>query len=223
MRGDSVTLGEVVFAAMTSGYYSDGRQYTWATAALTGTGVSGLKGALTVKRRGSRGWTCLLLVLSGTSEPSLQSCTTSLAPAPWLWGLTCGGAGCLVSFCPLQGSLSSQSFSLLPLSASCLTVLSELEWCLAWWKGKALVLPTKLCQCKSVQDLDQHFCLQCSGLWSAYVWLIAWLLMPGRSGKMGAIFIVILKELLPPAPTEMYHPILHSHNTSFSVFFSTVT
>lgn len=112
----------------------------------------------------------------------------------------------------------SQSFSLL-LTVSCLTVLSELEWCLAWWKGKALVLPTRLCQCKSVQDLDQHFCSQCSGWWSAYVWLIAGLLMQGRSGKMGATFIVILKELLPPAPTEMYHLIVHSHNTSFSVFF----
>lgn len=122
----------------------------------------------------------------------------------------------------------SQSFSLVLLSVSCLTVLSELEWCLAWWKGKALVLPTRLCQCKSVQDLDQHFCSQCSGLWSAYVWLIAGLLMQGRSGKMGATFIVILKELLPPAPREMHHLIVHSHNTSFSsfssfFFFSTVT
>lgn len=73
---------------VTSGYYCDDKQYTWTTTVLTGSGVSGLKGALTVKGRGSRGWGCPLQVPSSTPEPSLQSCSTTLAPAPSPWGLT---------------------------------------------------------------------------------------------------------------------------------------
>lgn len=121
-------------------------------------------------------------------------------PLPHGFGASpCSDAGCSDSFCPLQGSFSNLCLlpcraALLPLSVSCLTVLSELEWCPAWWKCtfcKALFLLTKLCQCKSVQDLDQCCCSQCSDLWPAYVWLIAWLLMQERSGMMGATFIVL--------------------------------
>lgn len=63
-KEDSVTLDKVLFVfitlmlstpLVTSGYYCDDKQYTWTTTVLTGSGVSGLKGALTVKGRGSRG------------------------------------------------------------------------------------------------------------------------------------------------------------------------
>lgn len=158
--------------------------------------------------------------------PAPQSLLFRAAPLAWPlphgWA-ACGDAGCPVSFCPLQGSFSSLSLlpcraALLSLSVSCLTVLSELEWCPAWWKDtfcKALVLFTKLCQCKSVQDLDQCFHSQCSDLWPAYVQLIAWLLIQGKSGMMVATFIGTLKELLlPSAPTEMYHlTVLHFIHT----------
>lgn len=149
----------------------------------TGAGVSGLKESLTGKGKDSKpeGGTCWF-------PPAPQSLLFRAAPPAWPLPHGCGvspcsGAGCPVSssgqflqpvLAPLQGCPSP------PPSVSCLTVLSELESCPAWWKGtffKELVLPIKLCQCDYVQDLDQHFCSQCSDLGPVYVWLIAWFLM----------------------------------------------
>lgn len=178
--------------------------------------------------QGAEGASCWL------SSPS-QSLLFRVTPPAWPLRHSVQGALCLsVLFRAVSPACACSPAGLpsFPLSVRCLTVLSELEWCPAWWKGtfcEALVLPTKLYKCKSVQDLDQCFCSQHSDLRPAKVWLIAWLLMQGRCGKMGT-FIAILKELLlPPASNRnipFYSATFHSYRKRILAsldFFSTVT
>lgn len=97
MKEGPIALDEILFVykklmlstwLVTSGGCCNGGQHAWPTMALSGMRDLWPESGFNWEEQGSRGGGCPSLLPPPPPEPSLQSCSSSLAPAPQSRGLT---------------------------------------------------------------------------------------------------------------------------------------